>query len=128
MRLANGHPLLGEITGSGCMVGTAVATFCAGASMAANAERLADAEEDGRLVRGDMFLASIGGYVDHASPFTRTSLTRVCFSVLAITVASEFAAKRDDVKGSGTFLPALIDEIGNLTPERLAAANIQIVA
>lgn len=62
-RLSNGHRLLGEITGSGCMVGTAVATFCAGASMAANAERSADAEEDGRLVRGDMFLAAIGGYV-----------------------------------------------------------------
>lgn len=68
VRLPNGHRLLGEITGSGCMVGTAVATFCAGASMAANAERPADAEEDGTLVRGDMFLASIGGSVDCASP------------------------------------------------------------
>ena len=41
--------------------------------------------------------------------------------VLAITVASELAAARADVKGSGTFLPALIDEPGALTPEKIAA-------
>lgn len=40
--------------------------------------------------------------------------------VLAITVASELAAARADVKGSGTFLPALIDELGALTPEKIA--------
>lgn len=40
-------------------------------------------------------------------------------SVLAITIASELAASREDVKGSGTFLPALIDEIYNLTPEKV---------
>ncbi|THH00904.1 hypothetical protein EW026_g1703 [Hermanssonia centrifuga] len=109
IRLSNGHPLLGDITGSGCMVGTCVATFCAGVSMAAFAKRSADAEEDGRLVRGDMLLAAVGG-------------------VLALTVASEYAAKREDVKGSGTFLPALIDELGSLTAEKLAAtANIEII-
>ncbi|KAI0742200.1 Hydroxyethylthiazole kinase [Irpex lacteus] len=109
VRLSNGHSLLGEITGSGCMVGTSVATFCGGASLAANSLRSEDAVEDGKLVRGDMFLAAIGG-------------------VLAITVASEYAAEREDVKGSGTFLPALIDELGNLTAETLAkAANIEIV-
>lgn len=62
-RLSNGHALLGAITGSGCMVGTAVATFCAGASMAAAAARASDAEDDGLLVRGDMFAAAIGGCV-----------------------------------------------------------------
>ena len=45
-----------------------------------------------------------------------------------MTIASEIAARRDDVKGSGTFLPALIDELGKLTPERLVeAANIELV-
>ncbi|EKM54330.1 uncharacterized protein PHACADRAFT_123292 [Phanerochaete carnosa HHB-10118-sp] len=108
-RLSNGHALLGEITGSGCMVGTAVATFCAGASTAAAAGRAADAEDDGMLVRGDMFVAAIGG-------------------VLAITIAAEIAAAREDVKGSGTFLPALIDELGKLTAEDLASrANIALV-
>jgi thiamine-phosphate diphosphorylase / hydroxyethylthiazole kinase len=51
----NGHEILGRITGAGCMVGTAVAVFCAGA--ASNDENGCD----GRLVRGDMFLGAIGG-------------------------------------------------------------------
>ncbi|RPD78212.1 Hydroxyethylthiazole kinase [Lentinus tigrinus ALCF2SS1-7] len=101
VRLSNGHPLLGEITGSGCMVGTAVATFCAGASMAEASKRAPEAPEDAKLVRGDMLVAAVGG-------------------VLAITVASELAAARADVKGSGTFLPALIDELAALTPEKIA--------
>ena len=113
-RLSNGHPFLGEITGSGCMVGTAVATFCAGASMAAAAARDAYADgkaeaEDGRLVRGDMLVAAVGG-------------------VLAVTIASEVAAGRADVQGSGTFLPALIDELGKLSADDIARmANIELV-
>ena len=61
VRLRNGHALLGAITGSGCMVGTAVATFCAAASMAHAAERAEDAAEDAKLVRGDMFAAAVAG-------------------------------------------------------------------
>ncbi|KAI0081889.1 Hydroxyethylthiazole kinase [Panus rudis PR-1116 ss-1] len=109
IRLSNGHPLLGDITGSGCMVGTAVATFCAGASMAETANLTDPFEEDGKLARGDMFLAAASG-------------------VLALTIASEFAAVREDVKGSGTFLPALIDELGKLTPEKFVErAKIEIL-
>ncbi|CAL1707066.1 unnamed protein product [Somion occarium] len=51
LKLSNGHPLLGEITGSGCMVGTCVATFCAGVSLREHAERVGG-EDDGRLARG----------------------------------------------------------------------------
>ncbi|KAI0330153.1 Hydroxyethylthiazole kinase [Cubamyces sp. BRFM 1775] len=109
VRLSNGHAYLGEITGSGCMVGTAVATFCAGASTLASSERGAEDPEDAKLVRGDMLVAAVGG-------------------VLAVTIASEFAAARPDVKGSGTFLPAFIDELGALTPEKLAAqAKIEVL-
>lgn len=61
VRLSNGNPLLGEITGSGCMVGTAVATFCAGASAAAAAARSGEEPEDAKLVRGDMLVAAVGG-------------------------------------------------------------------
>lgn len=43
------------------MVGTCVATFCAGSSMSAFAQRDANAAEDGRLVRGDMLVAAVGG-------------------------------------------------------------------
>lgn len=96
--IANGHELLCSVTGSGCMVGTSVATFCAGASALATDASTYDDERV--LVRGDMLTAAVGG-------------------ILAITVASEFAAARQDVKGTGTFLPALIDELYNLTPETL---------
>lgn len=48
--------------------------------------------------------------------------------MLAITIASEVAAVRSDVKGSGTFLPAFIDELGKLSAEDiLNKANIQLV-
>lgn len=72
----NGHPLvrfdrlgppeatdpaqLGNITGSGCMTGTLVATFCAAARLA----YLADHEEyepASSLVQGDMLLGAIAG-------------------------------------------------------------------
>ncbi|TFY80989.1 hypothetical protein EWM64_g3030 [Hericium alpestre] len=96
IRLSNGHPLLGQITGAGCMLGTAIATFCGAASIAA--ERAAPGDAYGSLVRGDMLTAAAAG-------------------VLALTVASEIAAQRSDVRGPGTFLPALIDELANLTPE-----------
>lgn len=63
VKLSNGHPLLGQITGSGCMVGTCVATFCAGVSISAFAQRSDDAAEDGRLTRGDMLVGAVGGFV-----------------------------------------------------------------
>lgn len=56
VRLDNGHELLGHITGSGCMVGTAVATFCGAASVeAAQGQNLGA----GKLVEGDMFGAAV---------------------------------------------------------------------
>jgi len=100
----NGHEMLGKITGSGCMVGTAVAVFCAGA--AGNTER----QDDGELVRGDMFLGAIGG-------------------VLAVTISAELAMDRTGVNGPGTFLPALLDEMSRLTPEVMKEkANIQVLS
>ncbi|KAH9935372.1 Hydroxyethylthiazole kinase [Fomitopsis serialis] len=108
VRCSNGHKLLGDITGSGCMVGTAVATFCAAASLEAAETGDALLRHDGLLVKGDMLVGAVAG-------------------VLALTVASEFAAVRQDVHGSGTFLPALIDELGALTPEKVAeAANVEV--
>lgn len=48
--------------------------------------------------------------------------------LLALTVASELAGERTDVKGTGTFLPALIDELLHLTPERIVErAKVKIV-
>ncbi|KAG6372408.1 Hydroxyethylthiazole kinase family-domain-containing protein [Boletus reticuloceps] len=104
VKLTNGHKLLGDITGSGCLVGTCIATFCAGAwELAKN--------EDGaaKLVRGDMLIGALGG-------------------ILALTIAGERAAVRSNVQGSGTFLPALIDELYNLTPEKIKQdSQVEIV-
>ncbi|KAL7410375.1 putative thiamine biosynthetic bifunctional enzyme [Mrakia frigida] len=108
VKLSNGNHLLGVITGSGCMTGTLVACFAAAARLAflaSNTEAI-----PGRLVQGDMFLGAIAG-------------------VLAMTVASEVAAERPDVKGPNTFRSALIDEMYNLTGEEiLKRANIEVFA
>ncbi|ELU45074.1 Hydroxyethylthiazole kinase family domain-containing [Rhizoctonia solani AG-1 IA] len=95
--LSNGHSMLEDITGSGCIVGTAIAAFAAASRLIA-AE---NTEDEGKLVRGDMFQAAVAG-------------------VLAITIASEIAAARPDVKGTGTFMSALIDELYNLKPQNIA--------
>ena len=56
VKLDNGHKLLGDITGSGCMVGTCIAVFCAAAASALG-------KADGKLVDGDILNGAIGGYV-----------------------------------------------------------------
>lgn len=48
--------------------------------------------------------------------------------VLAVTIASELAAARPDVFGPGTFLPALIDELYNLTPDKVVErAKVEVM-
>lgn len=61
VRLENGHRLLGEITGSGCMVGTSIATFCGALSMAAKAK--SEKTPLNPLADGDMFVGTIAGCV-----------------------------------------------------------------
>lgn len=61
VRLKNGHRLLGEITGSGCMVGTSVATFCGALSMAAKTK--SEKTPLNPLADGDMFVGTIAGCV-----------------------------------------------------------------
>ncbi|KAJ6586888.1 thiamine biosynthetic bifunctional enzyme Thi4 [Mycena vulgaris] len=96
LSLKNGNPLLGKITGSGCMLGSCVASYCA----AANAI-VSGIDHEGMLTRGGDFLAATVG------------------AVLTLTIASELAARREDVHGVGTFLPALIDEVAALRPETI---------
>jgi thiamine-phosphate diphosphorylase / hydroxyethylthiazole kinase len=74
--VANGHQLLGRITGSGCVLGTIISL-----ALAVN--------------RSDKLLAALAG-------------------LLHYEIAAEIAAAREDVKGPGTFIPALIDELYNI--------------
>jgi len=74
--ISNGHELLGRITGSGCVLGTAISLMLA-------------------VSRSDKFLATLAG-------------------LLHYEIAAELAAARNDVKGPGTFVPALIDELYNI--------------
>ncbi|KAF7315406.1 TMP-TENI-domain-containing protein [Mycena indigotica] len=101
--IQNGDPLLGSITGSGCMLGSCIAAFCA-------ATNLGDDDNAARLTRNGDFLAAAVG------------------AVLTLTVASELAAKKEQVHGIGTFLPALIDEVSVLSPDvvRRLAKVVQI--
>jgi thiamine-phosphate diphosphorylase / hydroxyethylthiazole kinase len=57
--LSNGHKLLGDITGSGCIVGTSIASFCAVANKEARG-RDGDVEA-GRLVSTSMLLGAVAG-------------------------------------------------------------------
>lgn len=69
--LNNGNAMLGRITGSGCLVGTCTATYCAAASALADVKAKNDG---GKLVNGDMFLAAITGYaleLDYRGILTR---------------------------------------------------------
>ncbi|KAJ7925265.1 thiamine biosynthetic bifunctional enzyme Thi4 [Mycena leptocephala] len=103
--LKNGDPLLGKITGSGCMLGSCIASYCAAANTLASED-----DYEGQLTRGGDFLSAAVG------------------AVLTLTIASELAAKREDVHGIGSFLPALIDEVAALRPEsirRLARVEVK---
>ncbi|KAG9016372.1 hypothetical protein FRB90_003081 [Tulasnella sp. 427] len=101
IKLENGCELLGNITGSGCMVGTAVATFCGAASVDALRTRATTEEAKvGTLVDGDMLVAAVAG-------------------VLAVTVAADIAITSERVKGPASFLAQLLDELYALTPEKI---------
>jgi len=52
--LENGSELLGRISGSGCILGSCIASFCATASQLAP-------DNKGHLFRGDIFTAAIAG-------------------------------------------------------------------
>ncbi|KAH9866694.1 hypothetical protein J1614_008387 [Plenodomus biglobosus] len=71
--IANGHPYLGLVTGTGCTLGTTLSAYLAASPH-------------------DALLAAIAGIVH-------------------FEVAAERAAKREDVRGPGTFVPAFLDEL-----------------
>jgi thiamine-phosphate diphosphorylase/hydroxyethylthiazole kinase len=91
------------------MTGTCVTVFTAAARLAALDES-PPYEEASQLVHGDMLAGTVAG-------------------MLVYTVAGQLAAERPDVKGTGTFRAALIDELYNLRPEDVARlAKVEILA
>ncbi|KAL1408541.1 thiamine biosynthetic bifunctional enzyme [Vanrija albida] len=109
LKTSNGVDLLEVITGSGCMTGTIVATFCAAARLHYLASNEAF-ENDSQLVQGDHLVGALAG-------------------VLVFNIAAELAAARPDVKGPGTFRAALIDELYNVRAgDVLARAKVEVLA
>lgn len=94
--IKNGSSYLGEITGSGCTLGTTIAAFLA-------------------VHKEDRLLAALSG-------------------LLMFEIAAENVAKRPDVKGPGTFVPAFLDELSKIRKrsrlkdwEWLASAKVEEV-
>ncbi|KAF8639513.1 hypothetical protein AX17_001418 [Amanita inopinata Kibby_2008] len=98
--IGNGHEMLGKITGSGCIVGSAIATYCAAAAACEDDRQSVEYKPVG----GDMLLGAIAG-------------------VLVLTAASQLAVERKDVGGPGTLLSGLIDILWKMKP-----ADIQQIA
>lgn len=63
LKLSNGNTLLAGITASGCIVGTAIATFCGAVNMVAREQSKIPSVDlgNGRLVQGDMLTAAVAG-------------------------------------------------------------------
>lgn len=111
----NGHPLMGAITGTGCALGVTVGAGLAAACNLAKSK----GEEQAVVSLGNTMVAH--GSVD--------LLVGALTGLLAMTIASEKAAVRDDVRGPGTFIPALQDELAAISSEDiLNFAKLEIVS
>ncbi|KAL4260942.1 Thiamine biosynthetic bifunctional enzyme Thi4 [Pleurotus pulmonarius] len=102
--LHNGHEMLGRITGSGCMAGSCIASFCAGQASLPH--------DDEIITRGFanqyMLCAAVGG-------------------ITVLNVAAEMAVASGNVRGTGTFLSALTDALCQLSPADIVShASIRI--
>jgi thiamine-phosphate diphosphorylase / hydroxyethylthiazole kinase len=42
-----------------------------------------------------------------------------CYRIAAVTIAAELAVESDEVKGPGTFMPALIDKLATLQADEV---------
>lgn len=109
-----GSPLLGRVTATGCSLGCIIA-----ASLAA-------AQAHYHITLGDAQTQRL-----HPPRLYRELLVGALMGLLVFTVAAERAAALPQVRGPGTFLPALLDEIACFDPGRLAASvedQVQIVS
>lgn len=81
--VSNGHALLGEITGSGCTLGTTIASYLA-------------------VEKSDKLLAVLAGLLHYEIAGERA------------------AARKESVRGPGSFIPAFIDELYLIKQESIA--------
>ena len=93
MRVDGGHEYLGMVTGTGCTLGTAVSAMLAAAIPTPT--RSGDENSEGIIGGTD------GG----------DALVAAAAGVAVFGIAAEVAARRDDVRGPGTFVPAFLDEL-----------------
>ena len=75
--IRNGHEYLGQVTGTGCTLGTTIASFAA-------------------VERRDKLLAALA-------------------AMLLFEIAAELAASKSEVRGPGTFVPAFLDSLRELS-------------
>lgn len=61
IEVSNGHPLLASITGSGCLLGAVVASFCGAATMNWKSPNR-EPQPTTSLAPGNMLAAALGGY------------------------------------------------------------------
>lgn len=97
----NGHPLLGGITGSGCALGV---TIAAGLAASCDVGKQSPSKS-----------TSLGTLMVNYN--SADLLVGALMGLLAMTIASEKAAERADVRGPGTFIAALQDELASISPD-----------
>ncbi|CAK7274126.1 thiamine biosynthetic bifunctional enzyme [Sporothrix epigloea] len=101
--VADGHPILGEVTGTGCCLGTVLSATVAAA---ANLRR---ADKEGNTGDGEQGAEEIDTF------------TAVLAGMALYERAAARAAVMPSVSGPGTFVPAFLDELSRC--RRAAAAN-----
>ncbi|KAI9665170.1 MAG: hypothetical protein M1831_002180 [Alyxoria varia] len=103
--IGNGHKFLGEITGSGCTLGTTIAAFATEARMGGSASNSQTQERQESVRNSD--------------------LLSVFAAILTFEIAAELAVEPDPnfpggaktpsrVKGPGSFVPAFLDALSDL--------------
>ena len=112
LAIHNGHPYLGNITGSGCALGSVIASFLA------SARDLADQHRD-------------------TSSLSSSYLTATLAAILLYSIAAEIAVQQQPgsrlaVHGPGSFIPAFIDALYHLTHNDgagkwLERANVEVL-
>ncbi|KAI8582861.1 hypothetical protein K450DRAFT_291811 [Umbelopsis ramanniana AG] len=109
--LENGHELMASITGSGCMATTVVGCFAASKLFRKLGHSIGNHCGVWNVLISDFCHNIDTVFTDHAF-------------ITTLNIASELAAKREDVQGPGTFRSALIDELYKLSkaPETIRSA------